>query len=253
MNGDFNVNQRAFAGTLALNAFGFDRWKATGAGAASLTRSAAGVTTLAAGTIAQTVEVSLFGYDTLAGVPLTLSVENPTTNMNVAVGGTSGVITAGSGRRSVAITPTAAGNLVVTLAGTGASVAFRRVQLSVGTTAADQWSERPYDVELRMCQRYFQSTYNGVAGGTSTSAGAVVCVTPTAGVTIPPNFPQRMRAAPTISLWSTTGVPNQLTPLSGSGTPTATVGTVTGAGIQNISGGSVNVFYHIQYHANAEL
>ena len=73
INGDFQVNQRGFAGgALAAGVYGYDRWKGGTAGA-TLTRSGL-VVTLSAGGITQIVEPAVFGEVSLAGRSVSISV-----------------------------------------------------------------------------------------------------------------------------------------------------------------------------------
>jgi hypothetical protein len=149
------INQRGFAGgALAAGAYGFDRWKA-GAGGADLTLAGFSVT-LATGTIVQPVEPAAWGLSSLAGVPLTLSVEDASGgDLVVGIGSRSGTITAGAGRRSVMLTPAAgdSGILAVSLAPAAGAVSFARVKLERGPVAS-HWSARPLAVEQALCRRY---------------------------------------------------------------------------------------------------
>jgi Protein of unknown function (DUF2793) len=80
VNGDFSINQRGFAGgALALNAYGFDRWKASTTGT-SLSLSG-DILTLASGSISQTIEPQLGPFDLvtiscddLVGSPLSATI-----------------------------------------------------------------------------------------------------------------------------------------------------------------------------------
>jgi len=98
INGDFAINQRGFAGgALAAGTYGHDRWKADAAGA-SYTVSA-GTITLASGALVQVIE-----SPRLAGIAVTLSLENPSADIGVDIAGETATITAGSGRRGVTLT-----------------------------------------------------------------------------------------------------------------------------------------------------
>jgi hypothetical protein len=155
INGDMQINQRGFAGgALATGAYGFDRWKA-GAGGADLTLAGFSVT-LATGTIVQPVEPAIWGLSSLAGIPLTLSVEDASGgDLVVGIGSQSGTIAAGAGRRSVMLTPAAgdSGILAVSLAPAAGAVSFARVKLERGPVAS-HWSARPLVVEQALCRRY---------------------------------------------------------------------------------------------------
>ncbi|WID98771.1 DUF2793 domain-containing protein [Bosea vestrisii] len=162
INGDFQINQRAFAGgALAAGAYGHDRWKASGASSMTL---AGDVLTLASGEITQLVERAFWGMASLASTTVTLSVEAPTQDLAVTVGSASGTITAGTGRRSVTLTTAAGdtGNIAVRLARSGAgSASFGRVKLELGT-GATPWQPRPE--ESWLAARYCHVIRPGAAG-----------------------------------------------------------------------------------------
>lgn len=155
INGDFQVNQRSFAGgALAAGIYGYDRWKAH-AGGANLSCNGFDLT-LASGGIVQVVEPALWGVASFAQVPLCLSVEELSGgNIEVAVGSATGTITSGSGRRFVALTPAAgdSGNLAVRLAPASGVVSFRRVKLEHGGVAT-AWLARSAVQERQLCERY---------------------------------------------------------------------------------------------------
>ncbi|PPD30402.1 MAG: hypothetical protein CTY20_03040 [Hyphomicrobium sp.] len=212
VNGDFGINQRGFAfGALADGVYGVDRWRA--AGASNIGWNAATQTlTLNAGAIRQVVEVTAWGYASLASQQVTVSVEGLTGgNLIVAVGSASGAITPGSGRRSLTLTLGAGdtGNLNVTLTPTSYPTWWKRVKLEVGAAATD-WQARPSAVEVDLCQRYFSKSmragiapadgvsYNrdtayGIGGGLASDVAYGPFV----------NFPTRMRDVPTIAFYRT--------------------------------------------------
>ncbi len=156
INGDWQINQRGFAGgALAAGVFGYDRWKADGGGA-SLNRSGFDLT-LTSGAILQLVEPALWGVSSFAQTPLCLSVEDLAGgSLNVALGSASGTIAAGSGRRAVMLTPAAgdSGNLTVRLAPAAGAVTFRRIKLEFGATATP-WPTRSQTQERQLCERYY--------------------------------------------------------------------------------------------------
>ncbi|MGX1786700.1 DUF2793 domain-containing protein [Bosea sp. NPDC055332] len=156
INGDFQINQRAFAGgALAAGAYCFDRWKAHGGGA-NLNRSNFDLT-LTSGAIVQVVEPELWGLPSFAQVPLCLSVEALSGgSLAVTIGSVSGTITAGTGRRSVTLTPAVSdsGNLSVRLTPSAGSVSFRRIKLEFGSTATS-WLARSATQERQLCERYY--------------------------------------------------------------------------------------------------
>lgn len=192
INGDMQINQRGFAGgALAAGAYGFDRWKA-GAGGTSLSVSGFTVT-LASGAIVQPVEPGAWGLASFAGVPLTLSVEGPSGgDLAVAVGSQSGTIAAGSGRRSVTLTPAPgdSGVLVVSLAPAAGAASFARIKLEIGP-AATCWSARPLAAEQALCRRYHWRP-GGAMLIDAYQAAAATC-----RQTLP--LPVPMRTSPTVS------------------------------------------------------
>lgn len=162
INGDFQINQRAFAGgALAAGAYGYDRWKASGASSMTL---AGDVLTLASGEIAQVVERAFWGLASLASTTVTLSVESPMQDLAVVIGSASGTIAAGAGRRGVTLTTGAGdtGNVTVKVARSGGgSASFGRVKLELGA-GATPWQGRPEEGWL--AARYCHVLRPGAAG-----------------------------------------------------------------------------------------
>jgi len=152
INGDFQINQRGFAGgALAAGVYGFDRWKA-GTGGCNVSLS--GVTlTHTSGPLIQVIEAP-----NLAGRNITVSVEDPSGSVDVDVEGVTGTITAGSGRRGItlAVPAGSTGNISVQLTASG--VTYSRVQVELGK-AATEFEFRPLSVELALCERYFEKSY----------------------------------------------------------------------------------------------
>ncbi|CAN7507053.1 DUF2793 domain-containing protein [Bosea sp. LjRoot90] len=155
INGDFQINQRAFAGgALAAGAYGFDRWKAH-TGGANISRNGFDLT-LTSGAIRQIVEPALWGVSSFASTPLCMSVENLSGgNLDVMVGSVSGTITSGSGRRFVALTPAVGdtANLTVQLVAAAGVVTFRAIKLEFGLTPSP-WLARSQTQERQLCERY---------------------------------------------------------------------------------------------------
>lgn len=144
------VNQRGFAGgTLAAGVYGYDRWKA-GAGGCNVTINAGtGVFTHISGPLQQIVESPQLAW----GKKLTISVEDPSGDVLVNVGGATGVITAGTGRRGVTLTPSGSGNMTVQLTATGAT--YSRPKLERGE-AAGIYVPRDPATEFAICQWYWR-------------------------------------------------------------------------------------------------
>lgn len=178
------INKRSFAGgALGAFAYGYDRWKA-GVGGCNLTINATtGVFTHNSGPLLQIVEAPLLAW----GFPLTISVEDPTVPISVNVGGSTGTISAGSGRRGVTVTPSGSGNMVIQITATGGS--YSRPKLERGGSATPFVPRSPAE-ELVLCQRYARTVRADVrfqATAAQQSANATVA------------WPE-MRAAPSLSL-----------------------------------------------------
>ncbi|HRD75898.1 MAG TPA: hypothetical protein PK264_08165, partial [Hyphomicrobiaceae bacterium] len=200
-NGDFQINQRLFAGgALAAGAYGFDRWKG-GASGASCSVSGM-IVTLTSGSLTQVIEVAQRGHATLAAQTVTVSVDALSGgNLTVTLGSQTGTITAGSGRRSTTLTLEVGdtGNIALTLAPVSAAVTFSRVRAELGRHAS-AWLAPSRDIELSACQRYYWRVggvaFNpiGIGRFASTTQGEVYLQLPT-----------EMRTIPTVS---TNGVAN---------------------------------------------
>lgn len=200
VNGDLQINQRGFAGgVLAAGAYGVDRWKAGPAGA---TLSLAGyVLTLSAGAIVQLVEPALWGVASFAGLPLTLSVEGLAGgSLSVSIGSASGVITVGSGRRGVTLTPAVGdtGPLAVSIAPSTGAVTLRRIKLEFGSRAS-AWVARPSTIEEALCTRYYWRHEAVLALDAYQAAGGAAQQAIT--------LPVRMRAVPSAA-FTITGATN---------------------------------------------
>ena len=206
VNGDFQVNQRGFAGgALAAGSYGVDRWKAD-TGGANLSLSGFSVA-LASGAIVQVVEPAQFGAATLAAAQLTISVQSLTGgNLAVTAGSATGTIAAGSGVRSVTLTTAAGdtGNLAVTLGVASGAPVFAQAKLETGASAT-AWSSRPSALEWQLCQRYFQKSFAATAtpanGAAATGViGYATSATALQSQSIP--LLARMRAAPSVGVYA---------------------------------------------------
>lgn len=219
INGDFAINQRAFAGgALAAGVYGFDRWKA-GTGGCNVSLSG-GVLTHTSGPLVQVMEAP-----GLASTTVTVSVEDPSGSVGVDVDGVTGTITAGAGRRgvSIAVPSSSTGNVTLTLTATG--VTYKRAQLEIGAIATG-WDQRHVGTEMALCMRYFFAV-NGALGtlflfsGFATSATTALIV---AAFSVP------MRSAP--SCTSSTGI---LAQVVGTARAITLTGTALGAMGGNVS------------------
>lgn len=160
------INQRGFVGgALAAGVYGYDRWKA-GTGGCNVTINATtGLFTHTSGPLVQVVESPEAAW----GVPVTLSVESPSGTISVNIGGATGSITAGTGRRGITLTPTGSGNMTVQLTATGVTYSAPRLERGSVATAPEY---RPAAVELMLCQRYYEKSYDmGVFPGAVSAFG----------------------------------------------------------------------------------
>lgn len=252
LNGDFLFNQRVFlGGAVAAGAYCFDRWKA-GAGGATITAVAYDVNVT--GPITQVIEAVAWGTTTFLGVPMTVSLEAPSANVDVSLGGATGTVTAGAGRRSVTLTPTIGGNITLSLQRSGGgSVFFRRVKCEVGTVATP-WTPRPYALEQALCGRYF------VAGA---STGYILGQADAASTWLAQfmAFPGIMRAVPTLTFSNPHNADASLSVLVGTfrgGSTVAAASATTGFNAYTtVTGGGMTAgaVYLAQgrYFASAEL
>lgn len=163
-------NQLGFAGgALGAGVYGYDMWKG-GAGGCNITINATtGVFTHTSGPLVQILE----SPDKAWGSQLTISVEDPSGTVNVSVGGATGSITAGAGRRGVTLSvPGGSGNMTVQLTATG--VTYSRPQLERGSVATEFEQVSTIDNIARCCWFYESSYEPGVAPGTVARIGAHV-------------------------------------------------------------------------------
>lgn len=206
INGDFQINQRGFAGgALSAGVYGFDRWKAD-TGGANHARSGFNLT-LTSGAIVQVIEPAVMGVESFASTQMTVSVQTLTGgDLTITIGSASGTITAGSGVRSVTLTTGAGdtGNLTVKIARSSGTPVFTRAKLEFGA-AATPWEPRPAIQELFLCQRYFETSvpagqvpasYAPGGGGSSIYLSA----SSTAGSITPIRYLAPKRAAPTVTI-----------------------------------------------------
>ncbi len=248
------VNQRVFGGgALAAGQFGYDRWRGGGASGANMSiNSSTGVWNHVSGDIVQVVESPHSAW----GVPLTMSVENPTANINVSVGGATGVITQGTGRRSVTVTPTGSGHMVVQLTATGAS--YSRPQLERGSIASS-FDYVPFGVEVERCRRYYRKSYNlTVPPGSNSNDGVFVVLLQalpaasyTSGVMI--QFGTQMRANPSVLIYPKYGgASGSLTDDAANVTRQASLAALSQSGFYVFASTSSSSQINLQGHWTAE-
>jgi hypothetical protein len=111
-----------------------------------------GIVALDGGTLVQTIAPSTLGRSSLASTEITVSVDQPSGDLGVTLGGAAGTIPAGSGRRSVTLTTVAndTGPLELRIkSATGGSVSFARVKAEIGPNATG-WQVQSPAGELRL-------------------------------------------------------------------------------------------------------
>jgi hypothetical protein len=145
INGTFGINQRVVSGTVTLTAgsYGHDRFKAGASGCTYTFATSANITTLTitAGSLIQVIEG--------------INLESATYTLSFS-GTAQGKIGGGSFSSSgVTGSVTGGSNLNIEF-NTGT---LSLVQLEKGSTATS-FDYRSFNVELILCQRYFQKTYN---------------------------------------------------------------------------------------------
>lgn len=214
INGDFQVNQRNFAGgALAAGVYGWDRWR----GACTATLSGYAVT-LSSGFLTQPIEPAAWGVANFASTPITVSVDSPSADLIIYLGSAAGVIAAGAGRRSVTLMPAAGdtGILYLSIGLVSGAATFGRVKASL-LPFDTVWTPRATTAELLLCQRYFFKTYApDVAPGTAGAYGGdLFASTPSTHSYHSVGrcgFPVIMRVSPTCTIYAVgTGVSGKIT------------------------------------------
>jgi hypothetical protein len=179
LGSDTMVNQRGFtSGTLADDAYGFDRWMSK-SGASSITLNASNIT-LTSGKLVQIIENPF------------ISGESVTVSASVSSGTLTGRLGTTDAFQTLPFTTTASsGDIRLELVGNGS--VFTNVQLELGSVATD-FEHRSYGEELALCQRYFERrTYlSGAVVSMGQAYSSVHCAAPL-------DFIQK-RATPTITL-----------------------------------------------------
>lgn len=228
-----DINQRVFVGgALALDDYGFDRWKS--ADAATDITSVSGTNTLSAGKIKQIVESD---YLRLNGKTLTASITSVTGDYTLRILDNTGSTLASSTTPSV--THTFTGDEVtvsVQIDRISGSVIFDSVKLEFGSHPTSK-SPRSIEQEFSLCQRYYWQL----------SSSATVPGFPTHESTAQKHasifFPTEMRVDPTIvSAFTLTGGAGPL---------------VWTSGLQNtsttITGNAASQFTVTSFSADSEL
>jgi hypothetical protein len=128
----------------------------------------------------------------------------------------------------------------------GATFYVTGVQLEAGSVASP-FERRDYGRELMMCQRYYEVSESG----TLSVSGSYTFIAYVAGETNGLRFTVTKRAAPTVTLYNTSGTSGQI----GGNTNAATAGYIgtNGFGYIGRSGNTVGAGYYGHFAASAEL
>lgn len=238
INGNFGINQLVVSGTvtLAAGAYGHDGWKAGASGCTYTFAASNNVTTLtiSAGSLIQVAD----GQNLQSG-----------THVLSWSGTAQGRIDGGIYGASGAVTATAVGGTNMTCEwGTGT---LSLTQLEKGSLAS-RFDFR--DDEQRRCQRYYRTSYNGVAAGSASATGGEDVISQQANRPFKfVTFDEAMRATPAVTTYNpTTGATSQCD-FGGSGV-TLTMGEVTPKGFSLFAAGSPGThggYFH--YTAAARL
>ena len=107
------------------------------------------------------------------GNPITVSVEDPNSQILIDIGGTTGIIDSGLGRRSVTLIPVGSGDMKFQI--TASSATYKRPQVERGSIATE-FDYRSYSSEVMLCQRYFEKSFNmGTPPSPTVSGGDSIC------------------------------------------------------------------------------
>jgi len=131
------------------------------------------------------------------------------------------------------------------------------VQLEVGTVATP-FDRRPFAVELELCQRYYEKSYNiGVMTGSSTALGVstAVAISTTSTHGASHSFKVRKRTTPTISIFGHTGTVAVWSDPAAANTAAATANNACETGFSNVTstGLTAGVGYYGHWAADSEI
>ena len=222
------INQRVFAGgSLAAGLYGYDRWMAGPGGGSVVIDPVTGQFNHNSGPLVQVIKSPERAW----GQSLYVSVEDPSGPVQVSVGGATGTISAGTGRRGVQVTPSGSGHMIVQLTATGAT--YSRPKVERGSVATPLVPDDEA-LELLLCRRYYRKSYNlDVAPGANSGQGLFVILLQTlpvasysAGVQIP--FDSPMRDTPAVTIYPKYGGPGGF--MSDDAAASTRAATVAGAG-----------------------
>lgn len=164
INGNFTLNQRAFAGgSLAAGSYGFDRWKA-GAAGANLSRSG-DTLMLASGSIIQVVEPAIFGLGDIANETLTISLDHVSgAAVTVSVFGEDRIIDNAGGRSSAnfQVPGGHGGTIEISVAAMSGATGVARIKMEIGS-GPTPYQARALPLEETLAHRYFKHIEGPIA------------------------------------------------------------------------------------------
>jgi hypothetical protein len=138
------------------------------------------------------------------------------------------------------------------------TVSIAQVQVEIGSVSTP-FEFRPYGMELALCQRYFQKSYQaGTAPGTNSTVSIVSAyAAETTRVTgVVNRFPVVMRAQPSMQIYSETGSLGLVSTTAGVNTGSTMIASLVGdAGFGEITGTGLtaNTVVRAHWTASAEL
>ncbi len=252
INGNPLVNQRAYisaTNTTGANEYTLDRWRVVSSTQSLGFAISENVVTLTlpAGGIEQVIEG--------------LNIQSGTHTISfVATGDTVCTVDAVTKVSGDTFTLTGGANATIKFSSALGTGTVKLIQVEQGAFAT-AFEHRPFALELDLCQRYFQKTYDlATAPGTPSinSGQRQNTATVTTDINGPGAFPVRMRIAPTVVIYSFDGTIAKVSDAANvdqGGTVTVTGAARGESGIMNLSatGLTASELYRYHYTANAEI
>ena len=237
INGEFRINQRAYASAanLASGSYGFDRWKSTFTNTTlTFTSASQGqmVTINSGGSIEQVIE-----RENITAGTYILSWTGTATGRVYNTGATPPSYAASP----IVVTLDGLANVEVEFTASGGTQTLWKPQLEQNYQPTP-FEQRPIGVELALCQRYYvRETYGSVGTLWSAFGNSYGCA-------FPPPVPMRVLAS--ASALSTTTV---YTTGGSAATVTPSVDVVTARSLRPFVAGTYAYMEAISYEASAEL
>jgi hypothetical protein len=250
INGDFRINQRGYASAsnLSSGAYGFDRWKSTFTNTTlTFTSAPQGqiVTINSGGSIEQVIE-----QQNITAGTFVLSWTGTATGRVYNTGATPPAYAASP----IIVTLDGLANVEVEFTASGATKTLWKPQLELNYQVTP-FEQRPIGIELMLCQRYYLQSENL---SNYNNNGLIIHQRSTSNSTTYwaqlPTLVQ-MRASPSISLYSYTGVVNNVSN-GDSGAPNSafSISVITGNFFSgNVTSGTSTSTLYANFVASAEL